>query len=706
MAAFNLDKSSEGVYYIVFDTPDKKVNVLDMTVMDELSQILKQIMQDENAKGVIFISGKKNIFIAGADISVIKNIKNKQDGVNLSKKGREILRHIENLNIPSIAAINGACLGGGMELALFCSYRIGTDNPSTKFGLPEVSLGVLPGFGGTQLLPKLIGIRSAIAMIISGKKFDSKRAQKIGLIDKMVPETLLKENAEQFLNYVLTPKGKMEIEKKRKAKKNFFLEGNFIGQSLIFREAHKQILNKTGGNYPAPVSALSAIKGGFSLSPEAALDMESEMFGAMAITPVCKNLIDVYYWSEKAKKAGKKENIKAIAKAGVLGAGVMGGGIAQLISAKKLDVRMKDIKKEAILAGFASAWKVYQGAIERKKITKDEAEKNMLYISPALDYTGFGKLDIVIEAVVEDMEIKKKVFQELEGNISPDTIIASNTSSISISKMASVLKHPERFIGLHFFNPVHLMPLIEIIPGDKTDEKTLNTVIDFAISLGKMPVVVKDREGFLVNRILMPYLNEAGKLLNEGVSIEMIDRCAKKFGMPMGPLELMDEIGIDVGHKVALIMESAFGKRMQVSNILNKIYEDKRFGKKVKKGFYIHTGKTKIPDQKYIDKIRQNTIVQAMDEEEVLSRILMIMINESALCLEENIAASAGELDFALIMGIGFPAFRGGVLKFADTIGSEKIYKQLKDFEQKYGVSFAPSEKLKLMSLKNEAFYL
>ncbi len=695
--AFQIIKESDGICFLIFDTPDKKVNVLDMTVMDELEINLNSIAQDKSCKGLIITSGKENVFIAGADISVINGVKSKQDGINLCEKGKRILKQIQNLSIPSVAAINGACLGGGMEFALFCSYRIASDNPSTKLGLPEVTLGILPGFGGTQLLPRLISLQSAIDLILSGRTLDAVKAWKIGLIDKVVSQNMLKESAHHFINEILTPSGYKDIQNRRKnkAKGNFLLEQNFIGKSILFSQAKKQILQKTGGNYPAPLKALDVIKKGINLSIDRAFLLESEAFGELVITPVCKNLIDIYYWSEKSKKLGKKENVKSIKKSGVLGAGVMGGGIAQLLSTKKIDVRMKDIKNEAIFSGLASAWKVYEGAIKRKKITKDEAKKNMFYISPSLDYSGFMGLDIVIEAIIEDIEVKKKVFKELEEKIKPDTIIASNTSSLSITKMSLALKNPERLVGLHFFNPVHLMPLIEIIPGFKTDEKTLSTVINLAISLGKMPVVVKDREGFLVNRILMPYLNEAGKLLDEGISIESIDHAVKKFGMPMGPLELMDEIGIDVGHKVAVIMENEFGKRMQISNIFNKIYEDKRWGKKMGKGFYIHSGKNKIPAQDYINQIKQNTNNLVLEENIILNRLIFIILNEALFCLEEKIVSSPSDLDFALVMGIGFPAFRGGILKYAEAIGLDKIYDQFKKFEDKYGIRYAVGEKLR-----------
>ncbi|MBI5207128.1 MAG: enoyl-CoA hydratase/isomerase family protein [Candidatus Firestonebacteria bacterium] len=706
-SAFRIEIEPDGIYFLVFDTPDKKVNVLNPLVLKELEQVLNTLLEDKNMKGLVIISNKKNIFIAGADISVIYEINDKQEGKKLAQQGKEILSVLDNLPVPSLAAINGACLGGGLELALFCSYRLATDNSTTKLGLPEVNLGILPGFGGTQTLPRLIGIRQSLDMILTGKIIDAKKALKLGLVDKIVPETLLREFAKKFMQEVLTHDGYKKVIEKRKIKTkgNFLLEGNIFGQSLIFSKSRNLILQKTGGHYPAPLKALDVIRKGLNSSLERAFEIESEALGDLAVTHVCKNLIDIYFWNENAKKSGRKETAKSIKKVGVLGAGVMGGGIAQLLSNKAIDVRMKDIKKEAIIAGLKAAWKVYDGAIKRRKITIEQAKNNMMNISPTLDYSGYNKLDMVIEAVVEDMEIKKKVFNELENKIDKNSIIASNTSSLSISKMSVVLKHPERFVGLHFFNPVHLMPLIEIIKGDKTDECTVNTAVCFALSIGKVPVIVKDKEGFLVNRILMPYLNEAGKLLDEGVSIETIDKSARNFGLPMGPLELMDEIGIDVGHKVALIMENAFGSRMKVSDSLNKIYEDKRFGKKIGKGFYYHSGKNKSPDENYADQIRQNKGKSELKEEDVLERMLLVMINEAVRCLEEQIVSSPGELDLAMIMGTGFPASRGGILKYADTIGSGKIYDKLKNLENKYGMRYTPAEKLNQMASAKEKFY-
>ncbi|MBI5206723.1 MAG: enoyl-CoA hydratase/isomerase family protein [Candidatus Firestonebacteria bacterium] len=704
-SAFKLIKESDGIYYIVFDILDKKVNVLNPLILLELEQIIIELANDKNMKGLIFISGKENSFIAGADISVIYNIKSLSEGIQLADQGKKILRRLDELEVPTVAAINGVCLGGGLELALFCTYRVATDNPATKLGLPEVTLGILPGFGGTKTLPRLIGVTQSLDLILSGKIIDAKKAFKIGIVDKIVPQNLLFEYAKNFMNEILTQEGYEKIINVRRIKACgvSWLENNNIGRSIIFTEARKKIIQKTGGNYPAPLRAIAVIRSGIGILGDSAFNHESEALGELAITPVCKNLIDIYFWSEKAKKSFEKEKVKKINTVGVLGAGVMGGGIAQLLSSKKIQTRIKDIKKDAILLGLRSAWKVYEGSIIRKKIKLDDAQKSMMYISPTLNYSGFDKADMVIEAVVEDLEIKKKVFAELEEHINEKTIIATNTSSLSITKMSSALKHPERFIGFHFFNPVHLMPLVEIIPGERTNDEIVHTAISFALSLGKTPVVVKDKEGFLVNRILIPYLNEAGKLLDDGVSIETIDHCAKKFGLPMGPLELMDEIGIDVGHKVSAIMENAFGPRMKVADSLQKIFEDKRFGKKIGKGFYIYNGKEKTPDQNYANHLRKNRMV--LNNSEVLNRMIFIMINEAVRVLEENIVIAHDQVDMGMILGTGFPAFRGGVLKYADTIGIDKIYEELKKLESKFGPRFAPCEKIKAMAQGKLKFY-
>ncbi|MFH1752561.1 MAG: 3-hydroxyacyl-CoA dehydrogenase NAD-binding domain-containing protein, partial [Candidatus Omnitrophota bacterium] len=548
----------------------------------------------------------------------------------------------------------------------------------------------------------------ALGMILPGRIISGKNALKYGVVDRLFPEVTLVERSVEFAKGILD--GSVKI-KRRKKKKLFlsFLEDTPIGRSIVFNQAKKGVLKKTKGSYPAPIRALEVIKRTYGGNIHKGSIIESEAFSELAITDTSKNLIKVFYLMEEYKKLPWVDpSIKpaAVNKCGVLGAGVMGGGIAQLTTFRDIPTRIKDINYEAINHALKTASGLFNYAVKKRKLKKPDADYKFGLISPTTTYKGFENTDLVIEAVVEDLNIKKKVFKELGQVVSSKTVLTTNTSSLPIINMAEAANIPERVVGLHFFNPVHRMPLIEVIRSGKASEQALATVIAFARRLGKVVIVVKDVPGFLINRILLSYLNEAGFLMEEGMKMDHIDRIALKFGMPMGPIDLMDEIGIDVGAKVAKVLEDSYGRRMEVSAILKKVKDKGLYGKKTKRGFYIHKGKkvkTPNPDiYNFVDSTAKRTV----SDEDARKRLIYVMINDAARCLEEGVADSPKTIDIGMIMGTGFPPFRAGLLRYADSIGIDSIVKDLKGFEKDIGHErFRPCNYLIDKADKNKRFY-
>lgn len=707
---------TNGIAILIFnDQTDEKVNKLSKNALMELNDFLDQLNNNQEIKCMLIKSHKKGIFIAGADINEIKDISDPQDAMNKAQQGQLILHKISKLLFPTIAAINGACVGGGLELALACDYRVVSDSKKTQLGLPEVQLGIIPGFGGTQRLPRLIGLAEAMPMILSSKMLSGDKAYKIKLADALFATEFFDEEVIKFAEEVLV-KGRHQKALLHREKKtiNKILDSVFF-RGVIFWQARKSILQKTGGYYPAPYAALQATASGFPLSMEAGLQKEIEAFGKVASGPVCKNLIQLFFTNEDLKKeyADKKssEN-EAPVSVGVLGAGVMGGGIAWLFSNKGYHVRVKDISWAAISLGFQSCKNIYDQLIKIRKIKKKELSLYMSKLSGTLNYSGIAQNEIVIEAIIENLEIKKKTFVEIENHVSEKTILATNTSALSVNEMAKVLKYPERFVGVHFFNPVNRMPLVEIIPCDNTSEEVLTKTMSLIRKLGKTPIVVKDCPGFLVNRILTPYVNEAVFLLQEGAEITTVDRIMKKYGMPMGPFDLADNVGLDVGYKVAKILESGYGPRMATPLFLEEIHQMKGvLGKKTNVGFYLHRGKkAKVVNSKLMNNLKtwqnKNRIQRKQfDSHEIEKRLISVLINEASRCIHENIVKNAAYLDMAMLMGTGFPAFRGGVLRVADSLGLNNVLDTLQKYEKEYGQRYAPSEKIIQMVESKQTFY-
>lgn len=697
---------NDNIAILEFDQPDSKVNVLGRESMSELDKTLNQLSEKSELKALIISSRKKGIFIAGADIKEIEHIKELSEAKAKADHGKRVFDKLEKLNVITVAAINGVCLGGGLELALACKYRVSTFSEKVKIGLPEVNLGIIPGWGGTQRLPRAIGLVAAMNMILAGKLISAKQALKYGLVDRLFPEVSLIDATLEFVQELT--KVKIHLRKRKKSLTSKFLENTPCGRALTFSQARKNILKKTKGFYPAPLKALDVIKRSYGGNIEKGARLESEVFAELVLTDVSKNLIQLFYLNEEFKKLSwvdEKIKPRAVNKCGILGAGVMGGGIAQLVSDHDIAVRLKDISYKALGQALKTASGVFTHALKRRKLKKYQVSYKMGLISPTTSYSGFGNADLIIEAVVENLDIKKKVFSELAGVTAPGVVLASNTSALPIIEMAKASGIPKQVAGLHFFNPVHRMPLVEIIRSRETSDQTLATLIGFARKIGKLVIVVNDVPGFLINRILIAYLIEAAFLLEEGIKISRIDKIARDFGMPMGPIELVDEIGIDVGYKVVKILGDAYGARMRMPSVLMKAKEEKLLGKKAKLGFYIYRGKKKIPNPK-ICKLISNVKPKTISDDVVLKRIIYVMINEAARCLDEKVIQRPETVDIGMIMGTGFAPFRGGLLRYADALGVNNVVSELNRLAREFSVDrFTPCEYLVKMAKNNEKFY-
>jgi len=681
MSVFYKEEANIGT--ITFDQPDSKVNVLNSATLSTLDKILDDL-KNKSLKALIIQSAKKDIFIAGADIKEIENIIEVNDGKAKAQAGQRVMDKIEDLGFPTVAVIDGVALGGGCELALACRYRVMTFNDRIRIGLPEVNLGFVPGFGGTYRLPRLLGLQQGLKMIVSASPITSLAAFKCGLADRLYPSVDLADRVREFIEEIAVEPKKRIF--KPVTFKGFpaFLEKNPLGQMVVYKETIKSIQKATKGFYPSPLKAVAVIQKTLYLPREQALDIESSAFAELAITSISKNLVKVFYLSEKYKKLTipGAENVKPmpIAKGAVIGAGIMGGGIAQLFSDRGVWARLKDINQDAIAKGLKAAYDVYAQAMKRKRVKAYEVAAKMAMISGTVDYSGFADADIAIEAVVENMDIKKKVFAEVSQVLSSSAILASNTSSLSVTEMARASKDPSRVIGFHFFNPVHRMPLIEIITTEFTSQQTLVSTLEFAKKLGKTPVIVKDAPGFLVNRILLGYIDEAGRILDEGGSITEIDRFATNFGMPMGPFTLSDEVGLDVGVKVLHVLEAGLGPRFKPAQIFDDVLPKKLLGKKSGKGFYIH-GKERVVNPEVQALVKSGA---AIPEQEAIQRMMYIMINEAGMILQEKVVDSPDSVDIGMIMGTGFPPFRGGLLRYADAIGIDKLVDDLEKLESHF----------------------
>ena len=708
-AALQLDVSASGVAWLVFDNPDSRMNILTSGVMARLDTLLGEVEASARAgriRALVVRSGKDGSFIAGANIDEIVSITDADVGAQLAAEGQRIFRRLDLLPVPTVAAIDGVCLGGGLEMVLACDARIASDRKETKIGLPEVKLGIIPGFGGTVRLPRVVGLRESLGMILTGSTVSARKAQRIGLISERMHPRVLYRRAETLALEMATGTRTRRQKKPLVARA---LDDTPLGRRVVLRAARKQVMKETKGKYPAPLRALDVVRQTMRLPLDAALAVEARALGEMIVTDVSKNLIHVFRLLEGAKKAGPSGvTPRDVARVGVLGAGVMGGGIAQLLAYRGVEVRLKDIRAEAIGLGLKHAREMFDKLVQRGRMEKRELERHMDAIAPTLDYSGFSTLDLVIEAVVERMDVKQQVLKETERHTADSSVLTSNTSSLSITEMQSVLARPAQFAGMHFFNPVHRMPLVEVIRGAQTSDETVATVLALTRKLDKTPVIVNDGPGFLVNRILAPYLNEAGWLAADGASVEQIDRVLKQFGMPMGPLRLLDEVGLDVARHAGAVMSAAFGERLQPPPMMEALAKTDLLGRKGGRGFYLYEdGRDKGVNQEIYAKLGNALPAQRRElpEQEIIDRALLAMVNEAARILADGIVANAGDVDLGMITGTGFPPFRGGLLRWADTLGMKEVLRRLESLAQKHGKRFEPAPLIRERAAAGRGFY-
>jgi 3-hydroxyacyl-CoA dehydrogenase/enoyl-CoA hydratase/3-hydroxybutyryl-CoA epimerase len=587
-----LDIADTGVATITIDMPESKVNTLGKRSMTQLNELIEQVKTNRSIRGLVFSSGKKDSFIAGADVKEIQQIQDRsiKEAYEAVKMGKEIFQKIADMPINTVAAINGICLGGGAELTLACRYRVASTK--AKIGLPEIKLGFVPGWGGCVRLPKLIGVAKALDLIMAGKVVNADKALKLGLIHELVePDQLLPRAKAIALNGTAASKPPVKLQEKLQT---LLLESNPIGLQIMRDIAYKGMMAQTKGKYPAPKEALDVIIKSQSLPADKAFDLESQVFARLAMGPVSRNLVGIFFAQQDSKKLpaeiSDQKEIKTVA---VLGAGVMGAGIAQAAAKAGYKVIVKDIKPEFVQKGKQTVTNLFSKLVEKGRMKQAEMDRIMSEMVFTTEYAPLAECDLVIEAVLEDIEAKRQVLKEVESVINKDFVFGSNTSSLSIDAMAETARKPEHVVGIHFFNPVHQMPLVEIVKGKNTSAETVSQAMSFALELDKTTVITTDSPGFIVNRILAPYMREAAVLAGEGVPIEDIDKAMKTFGMPMGPMTLLDEVGLDIAGKVIHVMHAALGDRMSEPPLMASIEKLKLLGKKGGKGIYLYSEKKK-----------------------------------------------------------------------------------------------------------------
>lgn len=717
--AFFTVSVEDSVATLLLDEKGEAVNTISPALGDALRGVWDRLQDDPAVKAIVIASGKKDNFVAGAKIEVLQETK---DPTELARTGQRMFDQIAHSKKPILAAIDGPALGGGLELALACHYRLASASRKTKLGLPEVMLGLIPGAGGTQRLPRLIGIQSALELILTGKQLDGKRAMKVGLVDEVVPQPILlevaKKRAAEFASGRSLPvRGREALlaelrhgKADQKLLMALALEENPVGRSILFRQAEKKAVAKSRGNYPAIPAAIDAVRTGIEKGMERGLAREAELFGSLVHTDESRRLIEIFFAQNALKKdtgvddpAVKPRQVKKVA---VLGGGLMGGGIAYVTAANaRLPVRIKEKDDEGVGRGFAYVRGILDERVKKKRIGRLDREEIMSRLTGSTTATGLKTVDVVIEAVYEDLDLKHRVIRETEAAVGPETIFASNTSTLPISRLAEAASRPENVVGMHYFSPVHKMPLLEVIRGEKTSQEAIATAVALGKAQGKTVIVVNDGPGFYTSRILSPYVNEAAWLLSEGGDIHRIDEAMVDWGFPVGPIQLLDEVGIDVAQKASKTMLDSFGERMRPPEALQRVIDDGRLGRKNGKGFYTYGGKKKEVDESVYGLLGERGPRKPHPIEEIQERLVLQFCNEAALCLQEGILRSPRDGDVGAIFGLGFPPFRGGPFRYMDEVGARAIVDDLERLEKQHGQRFRPASILVEKAKAGGRFY-
>lgn len=710
--ALSLTKHADGIAEIIFDLQGESVNKFNLQAVTELDQILGLLEQSQDVKGLL-VTSAKDVFIVGADImefGAVFAAGPEQIIGHLANNNRNNCR-LEDLPFPTVVAINGIALGGGLEFCLACDYRVAS-TAASKIGLPETKLGIVPGWGGTVRLPRIAGLDTAVEWIAAGKENTAEQALTARVVDAVVEPAKLRDAALFMLQQAIA--GKFDYHARR-AQKKAPLKLNFIESMMAFETSKAFVGAQAGRNYPAPVSAIKAMQKAADKGRDEALQIEAEAFAKMAQTPVAQSLVGIFVNEQlvsKKAKSWEKKSDKKIGRAAVLGAGIMGGGIAYQSALKGTSIKMKDIAQAGIDLGLSEANKLLSKRVDRKKMSASEMGDVLNRIEPTLVYDGFDQVDIVVEAVVENPKVKRSVLAETESKVSADTVLASNTSTISISYLAEALQRPENFCGMHFFNPVHMMPLVEVIRGAKTSDTAIARTVAYANAMGKKPIVVKDCPGFLVNRVLFPYLAGFAMLVRDGVDYQRIDKVMETWGWPMGPAYLLDVVGIDTAVHAEKVMAEGFPDRMKrdFTSCTDVLFAAGRLGQKNSKGFYNYEldkkGKPAKVASAEAAEILKPIISGAAEvsDEDIIARMLVPMVTELTRCLDEQIVESPAEADMALVYGTGFPPFRGGVFRWVDFIGAQAFCDMAAKFAD-LGALYEPPASMKAKAANSQKFY-
>jgi 3-hydroxyacyl-CoA dehydrogenase/enoyl-CoA hydratase/carnithine racemase len=694
---------------LTLDAPDKGANVLSQSVLEELERHLDQVEKRSDLAGLVIRSGKPGMFVAGADLREFAAAKNptREQTVGVASRGRKLFARLSKCPFVTVAAIDGICVGGGAELAIWCDRRIMTTNPKAQFGFPEVKLGMFPGWGGTVRAPRIVGLGNAVELVTGGESIDGRTAMQMGLISDLVASERL--DAAALALVCAEAKSKQYLADRQLWNGPIDMDETELG--FLGATASAYIQSQTKGHYPAPLAALEVLLGSAGLDADAAGDAEAEAFAALFGTPINRALINVFFLTDRNKKdtgveaAVKPRDTKSV---GIFGAGIMGSGISAAVVKRELPVTLSDAMPQALAGGVQ---KILE-EVSYNKQTKGSDPQRILKFAPLVNATTvdaeYKNCDLVIEAVVENPKVKGELYRRIEPLLGERAILASNTSAISIGRLAENLKHPDRFCGIHFFNPVRKMPLVEVIRGPKTSDETIATAVGFAKSVGKSPIVVNDGPGFLVNRLLLPYMNEALELILDGVEIKAIESAAKGFGMPMGPITLYDVVGLDTAYYAGQVMHEAFPDRIGESPLLGAMVKAGRLGQKTGVGFFAYKDKREgrgTPDPTLADVLKPLIRGQTrLGEQQIVERLFLPMVLEATRILEERKVRDPRDVDLGLIYGIGFPPFKGGLLFWADTLGAAKIVEMLKPYES-LGKRYEPTPMLEDMAKSGKGFY-